>query len=712
MPDDRVYSPEQLREPKQPGEIIASLHNDITSSEWILGRLHRSWFEDLLWYYGEHYLDWNPATRRFQPRPGKQIVPRSTTNLILGMCEIGMQIVLDSLPKARYSPTTPDQADRNAADCATGIIQYRDQEGAVAQKRADLAGWVVICGTGYVQAGPDLANAPRVKVPQMIQGPPDPNTGEPTEVQATDPVTGELAFDEMPLWDEGVEVLSPFEICPDWNARYPWEWRRYTHVRARTMDWIAATFGSAVREKVKTDAHPSTTVGTMGYYQQKVLDIQMRAGSSGSYGLPYGYSGGALADFKYMEDSAIVMSRYQLPSDKYPDGRFLVTCADQVLVDDVNPHKDKLNLFTFRWSVLPGSNHGFGMVRNLISPQKRLNGIDTQTDYHRKTMGSARVIADRRSQVALDLTTADPAHIVTYKGKGGVPPPQPWPAQSLTTDARVQRDGIVRDMERISGVKPPLDGTAPPGVTANVSLETLQELSGLRFKRAVEENREMFRRLYDMRIKLAQQAPAWKVKRPVPIVGADNKIQMRDFHAADFSGNMTVDVEAVPITALSQAVKKQSAMALLGSGLIDASREQNRDRIRALFGVSEFTDGVDLHCRMAQDENRRMAQGVPVQRQPFDNDPIHLEEHIESTKTAEFQSLPPMLKELRYAHIQEHLAAQQQAQEVQAAAFREATLRAQGAGGGAGPSGSGAGEPGPAAPPDVSGEPAAGEAIQ
>jgi hypothetical protein len=673
--DSGRYSPEKLRNPRGEAEIVASLNHDVSSGEWILARLHRAWFEDLLWFYGEHYLDWNPQTRRFQPRPGKQIVPRSTSNLIYPMVEIGMQMFLDSLPMARFTPTTPDQEDRNASDAATGIIQYRDLEGFVAQKKGDLAGWVVNCGTGYLQPGPDLANAERVQVPRMTEGPPD-ETGQPTEIPEMDEATGAPAFDEVPVWDEGVEVVAPFEIVPDWNARAPWEWRRYTQVRARTRDWLASVFGSNVRQMVQPESHPSATVGTMGYYQVKVLDIQMRAGASGSYGLPYGYSGGALADFKYMEDSAIVMRRVQLPTDQYPDGRLLITAGDKLLADDVNPFKDKLDLFMFRWSVLPGSNHGFGMVRNLVSPQKRLNGIDTQTDYIRKTMGSPRVIAERRSQVALDLTTADPAHIITYKGKGGTPPPVAMPAMGASFDAWRQREAIIADMQAISGIKPPMDGTAPPGVTANVSLETLTELSGKRFQRAIAENREMFRRCYDMRIKIAQKAPAWQVPRSVPIIGADNKIQMRDFRAADFTGNMTVDIEAVPTTALSQAVKKQSVMALLQVGLIDVSREQNRDRLRSLFGVPEFTDAVDLHVRMAQDENRRLSQGIPVQRQPFDNDQIHAQEHIEDTKSGDFQSRPDILKQLAYTHIQEHLAAQQQAQELQAQAYRE-TMRQQ-----------------------------------
>src|SRR5437867_10206694 len=170
----------------------------------------------------------------------------------------------------------------------------------------------------------------------------------------------------------------------------------------------------------------------MADYQVQIMDIHMRGGLDGTYGLPYGY-GGAIADFRYMEDSAIVKTRWQLPSDKYPDGRLMIVAGSEILEDGPNPFKDKLNLFTFRWSVLPGSAAwGFGMVRNLIPLQKRLNGIDTQTDLARKITGMDKILADRRSKAGLDLTTSEGGHIITFNGRGGVPAPTLMRAGNIT----------------------------------------------------------------------------------------------------------------------------------------------------------------------------------------------------------------------------------------------------------------------------------------
>ncbi len=653
------YSLEKLRHPETLPEIIASLHYDVTSSEWILAPLHRSWYEQILWTYGEHYLEWNQRTRRFQIRPVRLYIPRSVTNLILPKVEIGVALFLDSLPRARYVPTTPDANDRDTAEAATGIMRYRDSVGRFSQKKRDLANWVVTTGTGFLQAIEDRANARRVQSPRMRT---DPATGEETpEVDEQ----GQPIEDEIVMADEGVEVLTPFEVVPDWNARYPWEWRRYTHVRARTRDWIGSVFGSEARENVKAES-ATGTIGTMGYYQLKLLDIQMRASLTGSYGLPYGY-GGAIADFRYMEDSAIVLSRYELPSEKRPDGRHLIVSGDKLLHDGPYPYfsldpktgqkEAKLNLFTFRWSVLPGSIFGFGMVRNLIPCQKRLNGIDTQVDLIRKTMGIPRILTEKRSQVSFDLSTSEPAHIYNYKHRAGVPQPTVLPATGADEDAHRQREFILRDMEQIAGVPDVLRGDQPTGVSAGIALETLTERAVKRFEPAIEDNREEFKRLYEMRIQIARDSNAWQEPREVPMLGDNGRIAMRHFQAADFGGNLMVDIEVVPISALSQVFKKQTAKDLVEMGVIDIAQEGNRDKLRALFGLAEFSEAVDADRRQAESEDEKMAEGMEVHRQPFDNDVVHLECHLKAIKGAKFETLAPESKQAAYAHLQEHYEA-------------------------------------------------------
>lgn len=640
-----------LRNPKSDTEIIASLRNDVTAAEWILRPLHRTWYEENIWTYGQQHMDWNARLSRFYIRPTRGIVPRATTNLILPKVEIGMQIFLDSIPKVKCVPTTPDVKDRDAAEAGTGILQYRDLVSRWSQKRRELAAWVVINGTGYVQATLDKANAEKIQIPKMIPGPPDPLTGEPSEVPELDPETGEAAQEEVLLADEGTEVISPFEIVPDWQARHISEWRRYTHVRTRSRDWIGRVYGSAMKKACKPEA-PTGVLGTMAYYPLKMLDLMMRAAMASPYGLPYGY-GGAIADFKYMEDSVIVITRWELPSDENPDGRVLSTAGGQVLDKDDYPYGNELNLFQFGWSILPGSLMRFGMVRNLLGPQKRVNGIDTQIDANRKTMGNARILSVREQQISLDTQSAEPAHIYSYKHKPGAPEPHVMAPSGVDPAAYKQREMISQDMDYISGVPRTLAGENPPNVTSAIQAEYLTEQAGKRHQACIDDNREEFKRLYQMRLDICRKSNAWKWPREIPMIGQDGKRQSRSFEAADFTGNMVVDIEVVPMAALSGALKKQQTTDLIGQGLIDITSPQNREKLRAVFGASEFGDPIDVHLRRAQEQNERLFLGQPVQWEPFDKLEVHIPAHIEAMKTGRFESLPPELKQRFVAHILE-----------------------------------------------------------
>jgi len=661
---------EQFRNPKSETEIVAALHNDVTSSEWILAPMHRSWYEAILWTLGEHYLEWNQRTRRFQIRPVRLYVPRAVSNLILGRVERGISMFKKSMPAVQYAPTSTQAKDREAAENATGSIRFKDRQDRAESKKRDLAGWVVVTGTGYVMAREDKAAAERIKQP-VTQQVTDPMTGETREEPVIDPETGEPQMDEIVMADEGMEVCAPFEIVPDWNARYPWEWRRYTHVRARTLDWVGREFGSAVRESIKPEA-PTGIVGTMGYYQLKVLDIQMRASLTGSYGLPYGY-GGAIADMRYMEDSVVVLTRYQLPSDENPDGRYLVVAGGKSLYDGPYPYGSRINLFTFRWSVLPGSIFGFGMVRNLISPQKRYNGISTQIDMIRKTMGNPWIFSDRKAQLSVDTQTTEPGHHFTYKSRPGISQPFVVPAHGSDADAKYQQETVKHEMDDISGTEDVLRGVNPTGVTAGVTIEHLTEQAVERFKPAIDENRDEFLRLYDMRIAIAQKSNAWAQPREVQMVGSNGRTSSKPLSAADITGSFSAEAEDSSAATISHAVKRQNILLLVDKGGISLESERNRDLLRKMFGAQEFSEDVDLDRRRAEDENERMYAGEVIHIQPIDDTAVHVDTHTAEMKSDRFQhNTPRDIQQNFYAHLKEHAVSELQAQQARAVQEAEA----------------------------------------
>jgi hypothetical protein len=670
----RSFGEEQLQNPTGKDQILAALNHDVKSSEWILAALHRQWYEQIFWTLGEHYMEWNQRTRRFQVRPARTYIPRSITNHILPKVEVGVSLFLDSLPRPKAVSKTKEDKDRSAAETANGVLRYKDEEIRFGRKKRETGMWTVTTGTCYNEVLLDEADKEKVRLPKYdMQTVPvlDPMTGRPllgpngepvqeeTEQKIIDPETGEQAYDEVVMADENVEVRSPFEIIPDWAARYPWEFRRYTHFRAQTRDWIGRVFGSAAKKAVKADKG----MGILGYYQLKVLDIITRSSATGRLGLPTAY-GGSAADWRFMEDAAVVIRRMQLPTDERPEGRMMIIASGEVLYDGKYPYGDRLNLYTFRWSVLPGSIFGFGMVRNLIMPQKRLNGLDTQDDLIRKTTGNPQWLVAKGSQTSIALGTSEPGHIITYKHRPNLPKPERLDAKAPAAYNQYQRESILKDMEEVSGIKHVLGGSNPTGVTAGVSLELLTEQAAKRFSPAIEDNREEFKALYMHRLEVAQEAPAWSVERAVPIQGEDGERDVQHFRGADFRGNLTIEIEAVPVTAFSHTLRKESAKWAAQAGLIDLTSAQNREKMRSLLGVQEFEEPFTLDQRRAQMENELIEAGETIQYDidgkvqptgPYDDDETHITVHKRLAKSRRWNKLPPSIKSELQRHLDAHI---------------------------------------------------------
>jgi len=658
-------SADQLNNPTGSDQIAAAVNHDITGAEWVLGPLHRQWSEAILWFAGEHYLEYGAEARRWIQKPSAEHVPRSVTNYIMPHVETGAAILQEALPAPRFVPETGEDKDRIAAENAQGAMRYRDEAVQIESKKRDACMMTVVTGQCYLQAIEDRANQERVKIPlytKSLEPIVDEETGEPIlgpdgqpmmeekEAPAIDPATGQQQTDEVTLIDENVHVIAPFEIIPDWSAKYPSEFRRYTHFRPQSRDWVGRAFGSTARKKVKAEREFNVLI----WHQMKVMDILSRSAHGGRFGLP-GSSGGGVSDWRFMDDMVVIKARYMLPNDERPDGRLMIVAGHEILHDGKYPYGDRLNLFTLRWSVVPGSLYAMGMVRNLISPQKRLNGIDTQVDLIRKTMGSPQWISPKGVGFDGDRGSGKPGRVFTFKVRGGYPAPTRLTPAQASGDSHQQRAQIIQDMEQISGMMNVLRGDKPVGIEAGVAIEALTEQAGKRFQPAVSDMRAAFKSLYLTRLEIMRNGTAWKYPRAVPLVGENNKRDLRYFDATDFRGSLTVDMEAVPLIALSHAIKSEKFIRAVNFGLIDLERSiKNREKGRALLNVTEFEEYYTLDYKRAQMENEQLLAGEHVAVQEYDNHEIHFTVLMELVKSREFNNYPDTIRRMALEHAAVH----------------------------------------------------------
>jgi len=107
----------------------------------------------------------------------------------------------------------------------------------------------------------------------------------------------------------------------------------------------------------------------------------------------------------------------------------------------------------------------------------------------------------------------------------------------------------------------------------------------------------------------------------------------------------------------SRAARQDQLMNLWQQGLI-----RDPDLLVKLLDVPvsplDPSDAFDM--RLARNENLDMAKGIPVKPNSWDNHTVHITEHNNYRKTQEFLMLSDKEKSMFEAHVQFHMALQQQ----------------------------------------------------
>jgi hypothetical protein len=274
----------------------------------------------------------------------------------------------------------------------------------------------------------------------------------------------------------------------------------------------------------------------------------------------------------------------------------------------------------------------------------------------RKTMGNPKWMSPKGAGFRERLGTSRPGYVYTYKrvtmqgGKPEIVPPVSPPA-----DWEIERQNLLRDMDRISGIPVILTGQNPTGVTAGVSLDLLQESAVKRFQPLIDESRGTLLRLERARLKIAQVAPAWQIGRLVQVLGEDGEAQAKEFRSADFSGQWDVELEPAPPTLFSSAQKRSDIIELLKVGMIDPNLPQNRDEVRRLFNAAEFGEAQSPDIKRARYENGVILAGGDVRIHPLDDHAVHVEEHRKPFKRMDREKLDPAALNKLAEHMRQHV---------------------------------------------------------
>lgn len=714
---------------------------NIGSSFSVRWAQERNWYENILFYLGQQWLDYSTVTRRFQDLRTPRWFPKPVDNQIQPRAERLAAQFLKRRPTSRVRPNSNDNSDKEAARDGEALLGHIDDQVGEELLRHRSAITAVLTGTVISKewfnptAGPqmqiprmdlthepvtnDVANCPgcgedyppeQAAQPCPTCGPAsvgEPPALQPQQRQQTNPdgtpmlmpthtpvmdANGQPVVDRFHLGEVESESVLPFEFYLDENADTLDGAQWCAQVTYRDLEWIDRNFperGRSVGE--------SSGSNVSSFYRAALLNVV------GQNGPNYGTTGAG----QYLRGGAITIEYEEMPTFEFPDGLLLIVAGEVLLYAGPLRIEGEFSFTDFRYMLVPGRYWGETPISSMIPLQRTINAIRSQLIINRKTILNPWILTPDGAGLVPGNVALRPGAVVPYQWTGMGTAPQIVPGTPLPNQIIDEWKMALESLDRIAGTEEVMQGDAPSGTKSGVALAQLGEQAETTHQPRMRRWEEFIAARGRKRLLLAQKH--YKEDRLVKILGEGSIYTVRKLTGADLLGNTDVTVEAGSSLPRSRMAQLQLIMDAMQSGLLNIQEPGVREKILDEIGLTAIEPEMGPDRRKALVENDSMDQGVlPTQDSPFspelasvgqwEDNSVHLREHMREVKDPRFAAKPPEAKAAYLEHIrQTRMAALQQMQ---------LELQSQAPGGPEAPGGPQGGPPqGPAGQPGGGGGP-------
>jgi hypothetical protein len=633
--------------------------------------MERQWKLNLAFYKGKQYVFYNRKSRRIEALPTDEgDKPRYRVRLVSNQIAPNTLGLLSRLVKSKPEFfATPSQASfeaQKATEVAENLLDYWWDAFSLTEKREEAMMWSIICGNGFWKITWDDKKGPGMKVMKDPMGNPivDPLVEYYFRENLNASGIDEALFEDQVFQGEiKVDVLSPFDVLLDDSAQVFEDCKFAFCIHPMTPDEIFERYGIRLKSNAVNKYPDETLPGVFGN-----------------------------SDARTKENVRIVYYGYFLPGDKYPDGRFVVFTKDPsvVLYDAPWPYPfEQLPLVKFPGMRVPGQLWDSSVVEQAIPLQKELNRTLSQMIEYKNLTLKPQMLAPVGS--LRQRITDEPGAIFEYNPVAGkVPESIPLPGLPGYVFDHLQDLGA--RLREAFGLNEVMDGGVPPNVEAGIAIDLLQEAATDRLAPQITLMEKTLERAGNLMLQLAQKY--YTEPRTMIITGSGSKPKVKRFEDADLIQGVTLKVEAGSGLPRTRAGRQARVMQLLQMGVLSPTKaykyldmadfrglqmQYEADEEQALREHERLFSGSIINEQAAKQANEQLMmsmmqggeidpemleQSVEAGLQPlaFENKAVHLEVHSQFMKSAEFESLPEMVKEQFYKHFeftQQAMAAEQ-----------------------------------------------------
>lgn len=623
--------------------------------------LERQWKLNLSFYKGKQYVFYNRKSRRIESLPTDDgDKPRYRVRLVSNQIAPNTQSLLSRLVKSKPQFfATPGQASyeaQKATEIAENLLDYWWDEFHLTEKREEAMMWAIIAGNGFWKITWDDKAGQGMKVMLDPDGQPivDPMVKHFFEKNLEAAGIDSDEFEKRIYQGEiRVDVMSPFDVYLDDSATVFEDCKFAFCVHPLAVEEIQERYGVRLKPNAVNRYPDETLPGSFGNLEAKTK-----------------------------ENVRVVYYGYFLPSPKYPDGRFVVFTKDPsiILYDAPWPYPfEQLPLVKFPGMRIPGQLWDSSVVEQAIPLQKELNRTLSQMIEYKNLTLKPQMLAPVGS--LRQRITDEPGAIFEYNPVAGKVP-ESIPIPSLPPYVFEHLQDLGARLKDIFGLNEIVEGSVPPNVEAGVAIDLLQEAATDRLAPQIMLMEKSLERCGNLMLQLAQTY--YNEPRTMIITGSGSKPKVERFEDTDLIKGVSVKVEAGSGLPRTRAGRQARVMQLMQMGILSPTKaykyldmadfknlqmQFEADEEQAMREHDKLLNGGIVNEQAAKQANDQLMmnimqggqvdpmmlqQSVEAGLQPlaFENKAVHLETHAQFMKSAEFESLPQMIKDQFYKHYE------------------------------------------------------------
>lgn len=663
--------------------LAVKIEDYYKSDSTVKSLLSYHWERNHLMLDGKQWLvfdgdrDVGGTWKRLKVSPQNEFIPRPVTNYIFDAYQTLKSYLLKSKPRSTVRPNTQTYKDRTASKLAQLVLESNYEKLKEQYNYEYAASNLIIYGTVFKKSYWDTSVLSMAKIPRMESHPViDANTGLPTgqmeEKQARDPLTGDLAFDEIPLGDVNTEIVEPYRIAIDPLASDVHNARWIMEYAIQPLQYIKEVYGkqepgyTGLVDEVKEEKNLSTSLKRF---------FNLKTSSGVKMGILSSSTGGSAAE-EMIENAAVVKQYYERPSPEHIKGRLIVVANGIVLYSGDSPCEgseqgDWHPYSECRWELVPGRFWGKSPLDDACEIQKQVNSIDSVIILTRKTMAIPQKLIPIGSGIEPGVWTGRPGAEIRYRDAGTGNKPETIPPVGVDAQIFQEREQRVQDIKNVTGAIDILKGERPPGVTAASALNMLYEVgTGKLFP--ILDRWKMFIEC-DQKKQLKLVSQKYREPRPqfIQLLKSKNEdlspTEIDSFIGTDLYDNCNVVIEAGSNVPKLQSTKQMLLMEVANTGSLALEIPENRMKFLEDMGIPGYTNEISPDIKRAEWENSVFDDMVnhPERVQAamvldIDDHPLHMEVHKRRMKEPAFMDLPFEVQQQYMMHLAQHQQKEQE----------------------------------------------------